>query len=113
VLANLIINAAHAIGQRWHRELGRIAVRSHYDAARDCVQVSIQDNGAGILREHQDRVFDPFFTTKAVGHGTGQGLTISRNVVTRHGGSLTFESEVSVGTTFVLTLPVKSERERQ
>ena len=54
-----------------------------------------------------DRVFDPFFTTKEVGKGTGQGLAIARSViVTKHGGTLTFESEVGKGTTFTIRLPI-------
>ena len=52
------------------------------------------------------RVFEPFFTTKEVGRGTGQGLAISRSVVHKHGGTLTFESAVGGGTTFTIRLPI-------
>jgi len=54
------------------------------------------------------RVFDPFFTTKEVGKGTGQGLSIAHNVIiTKHQGTITIDSEVGKGSTFVIRLPLK------
>jgi signal transduction histidine kinase len=54
----------------------------------------------------QNRIFDPFFTTKEIGKGTGQGLAIARSVViTKHGGSIRFETEEGKGTTFIIRLP--------
>jgi signal transduction histidine kinase len=54
------------------------------------------------------RIFDPFFTTKEVGKGTGQGLSISHNVVVeKHGGTITVETEEGVGTTFIIRLPLQ------
>jgi signal transduction histidine kinase len=71
------------------------------------VRIDITDTGCGIPPAIHDRVFDPFFTTKAVGRGSGQGLAIARNIVVdKHGGSLTFESEVGMGTTFTIILPL-------
>jgi len=53
------------------------------------------------------RLFDPFFTTKCVGKGTGQGLAIAYALITeRHGGSLTFDSQIGIGTTFTIRLPI-------
>jgi len=54
-------------------------------------------------------VFEPFFTTKKDGKGTGLGLSIVKNIVEGHGGTVTFESDVGTGTTFVITLPVQKE----
>ena len=52
-------------------------------------------------------MFDPFFTTKAVGHGTGQGLTLARAaIVERHGGTLSFETRPGEGTTFSVRIPI-------
>ena len=107
VFLNLLVNAAHAIsdivgasGQR-----GTIRVRTSMEANN--VVVAISDTGTGIPPAVRDRIFEPFFTTKSVGKGTGQGLAIARSVVvTKHGGTLTFESEVGKGTTFTIRLPM-------
>jgi two-component system, NtrC family, sensor kinase len=107
VLANLIVNAAHAIDRREPKTQGWIRIHSSHDKARRCVEISIADNGIGIPAEIRDRVFDPFFTTKPVGRGTGQGLAIAHNVVDRHAGALSFESTTGVGTRFVVSLPVR------
>jgi signal transduction histidine kinase len=105
-LLNLIVNAAHAIedGQRGGA-LGRIGVRTRLEGGE--VVIAVQDSGIGIPPEIRDRIFDPFFTTKETGRGTGQGLAIVRSVVQKHAGSLTFESELGVGTTFFIRLPVQ------
>jgi len=71
------------------------------------VIICITDNGGGIPESIRHRVFDPFFTTKEVGRGTGQGLTISHNIiVNKHGGQLDFKTESGKGTTFRITLPI-------
>jgi signal transduction histidine kinase len=56
----------------------------------------------------QHQVFDPFFTTKPVGKGTGQGLSLARDIVTAHGGTLTFQSRPDEGTDFFVRLPLSS-----
>ena len=107
VLANLIVNAAHAIDRREPKTQGIIQIESLHDRARGRVEISVSDNGIGIPSENRDRVFDPFFTTKPVGRGTGQGLAIAHNVVARHSGLLTFDSTPGVGTRFLVSLPVR------
>ena len=73
----------------------------------DFVVVSIADTGTGIPEAVRGKVFDPFFTTKEVGKGTGQGLALARNIVVdKHGGTLTFETQMGKGTTFHVRLPV-------
>jgi len=108
VFLNIIVNAAHAIGDVVRGESGargRITVSTRLDG--DWVEVRIADSGPGIPEHVQSRIFDPFFTTKPVGKGTGQGLTIShRVVVERHGGTLSFESALGKGTTFIVRLPL-------
>jgi len=106
VFLNLVVNAAHAVADVVGESDGRgtIAVRTRHHG--DHVLISISDTGCGIPAGVADRVFDPFFTTKDVGHGTGQGLAIARTlVVEHHAGTLTFETEVGVGTTFHVRIP--------
>src|SRR4029077_10753035 len=107
----LIVNAAHAIGDRIEPGASRkglitISTRSQSDG----VEVRVQDTGTGIPEEARSKVFYPFFTTKPVGKGTGQGLAIAHAVIVkRHGGTLTFETETGKGTTFIIHLPILSE----
>jgi two-component system NtrC family sensor kinase len=68
--------------------------------------VSISDTGCGISPEVQKRIFEPFFTTKSTGEGTGLGLDIVRKIVEKHKGRITVESEVGLGSTFTVHLPI-------
>jgi PAS domain S-box-containing protein len=111
VFLNLLVNAAHAIGDVEGRQgLGRITVRTAVvddDGGEPRVRISISDTGTGIPEAARSRLFEPFFTTKEVGRGSGQGLALAhRIVVDGHGGTLTFDTEPGVGTTFHVTLPV-------
>ena len=104
---NILVNAAHAIEDKIKGTDGRglITITTRQDA--DAVVISVQDTGGGIPEAIQGNIFDPFFTTKEVGKGTGQGLAIARSVIVdKHHGSLTFESEPGVGTTFHIRLPL-------
>ena len=104
VFLNLIVNAAHAMEDK-QAGRGRLGVRTRVDG--DQVEIAISDTGAGIPEAHRERIFDAFFTTKEVGRGTGQGLAISRTIVVdRHGGTLTFDSQVGIGTTFYVRIPL-------
>jgi signal transduction histidine kinase len=107
VVLNLIVNAAHAIGEvvKGTPEKGRIRVATR--VLGEQVEIAISDTGRGIPVDVRSRIFDPFFTTKEVGKGTGQGLAIARTVVVdKHGGTLHFETEVGRGTTFYIRLPI-------
>jgi PAS domain S-box-containing protein len=107
VFLNLLINAAHAVkdvvdvtGTR-----GTIGVQTR--AIENVVNISISDTGGGIPESIRNKIFEPFFTTKPVGRGTGQGLAIARSIVVdKHGGTLTFESSMGQGTTFLISLPI-------
>ena len=113
VVLNLLLNAAHAIGDavRDTDKRGRITVRTR--AMGDFVEISIGDTGAGIPESVRGRIFEPFVTTKEVGRGTGQGLALSRGIVVEKlKGSLHFETETGRGTTFFVRLPV-SETQKQ
>jgi PAS domain S-box-containing protein len=101
VFLNLLVNAAHAIAEATSgtETKGRIVVQTQCEG--DFVIVSIGDIGMGIPETVREKVFDPFFTTKEVGKGTGQGLALARAIVVdKHGGTLTFETQMGKGTTF-------------
>jgi len=111
VILNIVINAAHAISDvvgENSGEKGTITVSTRQDGG--WVEVRIGDTGTGIPAEHRAKVFDHFFTTKEVGKGTGQGLSIAHSVITeKHGGTLTLESEMGKGTTFIIRLPIEPD----
>lgn len=112
VFLNLYSNALHALGdgglirivveitdQGNHLPLGENGAR--------WMRVIFQDNGAGIAREHLDRVFDPFFTTKDIGEGTGLGLSVIYGIIKDHGGEISVESEEGQFTRFIIDLPTE------
>jgi two-component system, NtrC family, sensor kinase len=107
VILNLIVNAAHAIGDRVQErngEKGKIRVRTA--RCESGVEIRIADTGGGIPLEVRAKIFDPFFTTKEIGKGTGQGLAIARSVIVdKHSGSIDFETVLGEGTTFIVRLP--------
>jgi|CXWL01.1.fsa_nt_gi PAS domain S-box-containing protein len=107
VVLNMIVNATHAIADavKGTGKKGTITISTACQG--DFVEVRIADTGMGIPESIRHKIFDPFFTTKAVGKGTGQGLAIAHSVVVdKHGGTITVDSEVGQGTTFVLRLPL-------
>ena len=111
VFLNLIINAAHAIADKQDggsAKRGTITVSTRTDG--NWVEVRVADTGTGIPEKHRTKVFDPFFTTKKLGRGTGQGLAIAHSVIVdKHGGTLTFDTEVGRGTIFIVRLPQRPQ----
>ena len=100
VLINILLNSKDASPR------GSVVTMSNHVADREVV-VRIEDRGCGIPPEHVAKVFDPFFTTKDVDKGTGLGLAISHGIVERHQGRIEVDSEVGIGTTFRVVLPVR------
>jgi signal transduction histidine kinase len=108
VILNLIVNAAHAIADVVGNDgnnKGTIIVRTRHD--ENWAEIRISDTGTGIPEAIRLKIFDPFFTTKVVGKGTGQGLAIAHSVIVdKHGGTISCETEVGKGTTFIIRLPL-------
>ena len=108
VILNLIVNAAHAIRDAIANQQdtkGKITITTHLKG--EMVEVRVTDTGTGIPEAIRPRIFEPFFTTKELGKGTGQGLSVVYGtVVKRHQGTVTFETEVGKGTTFIIQLPI-------
>jgi signal transduction histidine kinase len=103
VLLNLIDNAERACtlaGKKCHLRISTEMVQRG-----ELVRISVRDNGPGIPREIQSRLFEPFFTTEPTGRTTGLGLTVCRQIIALHGGTIWFESEPGQGSTFFIDLP--------
>ena len=109
VFMNLIINAINAMpeGGLLIVSMNLINSKSFPSKAESSpahIEVRVKDTGKGMSRDALEEIFEPFHTTK--GGGMGLGLTISRRIVEQHGGSIDVESEIDVGTTFLVRLPV-------
>ena len=114
VILNLIVNAADAIGSNEVLEGRKGLIRVQTRTLEDAFQIRVSDNGGGMPEEVRAKIFDPFFTTKDVGKGTGQGLSISRDViVNKHHGTLECETEQGVGSVFVISLPTTAQPETE
>jgi two-component system NtrC family sensor kinase len=104
VLVNLIVNAQQALRKTAGRRA--IVVSTRPLPNRRAVQLVVADSGPGIPAEIQAKVFEAFFTTKPPGEGTGLGLSLCREIIDAHGGTITIDSAPGRGTQFVITLPV-------
>lgn len=114
VLLNLLGNAFYAVHAKHKNEVKagnghlqdapKVKVSSMHTPSG--VVIKISDNGAGIPQDLQSKIFQPFFTTKPTGEGTGLGLSLSYDIVTKgHGGKVSVESTAGVGSTFIIELP--------
>jgi two-component system, NtrC family, sensor kinase len=79
------------------------------NSSNNRVTIEIQDSGVGIAPENLSKIFEPFFTTKEVGKGTGLGLAVCYGIITEHGGRLAVRSNVGIGTTFTIYLPIQKQ----
>jgi signal transduction histidine kinase len=103
---NLFTNASRAMAEAHGRGTLSVSTTLVPDQGRPWVEVRVSDDGPGIAPEHLPRIFDPFYTTKPLGKRTGLGLTISHRIITELGGTLTCESVVGQGATFIVRLPI-------
>jgi len=109
-LLNLLTNAFHAVKERKASEAEGFqpTVWVKTKKSPDGVQISVHDNGGGIPEPLRDKIFLPFFTTKPTGEGTGLGLSMSYDIVTKgHGGKMEMQSEIGKGTGFTVNLPAE------
>ncbi len=118
VFMNILSNAIDALYE-WEAECLKGEVKKHLNSIivhtqvknKECVIISIKDNGPGITDEVKTRLFDPFFTTKPVGKGTGLGLSISYQIIVdKHKGKIKCISVPDKGTEFVIEIPIKQAR---
>jgi signal transduction histidine kinase len=109
VLMNLVFNAIDAMPDGGTLSLGLARLPEHTESAEirgPVATVTVADTGEGMDRETLERAFEPFFTTKPAGMGSGLGLAFAHGVVRGHGGTITIQSEVGVGTTVRIFLPL-------
>jgi C4-dicarboxylate-specific signal transduction histidine kinase len=104
VLLNLLLNAADAVQEALPRRRAHIVVRAR--EVEGGVRLEVEDNGPGIRPEVMGKLFEPFFTTKPPDKGTGLGLALCREYVSRAGGTLVAENRAEGGARFVLEVPV-------
>ena len=102
VFVNMLVNAAQAI-----EGAGQITIET--SVTDDIIKVKFTDTGVGIPAENLEKLFEPGFTTKAPDEGTGLGLVICSRIMEKHNGKIEVESEVGVGTTFTIHLPVDQD----
>ena len=101
VFINLLTNAGDAINGQ-----GTIRLRSFTDGGY--LMVTVSDDGMGMSPETASHIFEPFFTTKEIGKGNGLGLSISLGIINEHGGRIEVESEIGLGSTFTVVLPIEN-----
>lgn len=99
VFTNLIQNAIQAMP-----EGGELIIATKREGKH--AMIGFRDTGSGIPEESVARIFDPFFTTKPEGEGTGLGLSVSQGIIKKHNGKIMVDSEVGVGTSFIVYLPL-------
>jgi two-component system NtrC family sensor kinase len=110
VLLNLINNAFYTVNERAKQGepnyQPKVTVTTK--AADNHLEIRVADNGTGIPENIKAKIFQPFFTTKPTGEGTGLGLSLAYDIVTKgHGGTMEIESVVGEGTTFIVKLPIQ------
>ncbi|MCA1765276.1 MAG: hypothetical protein LC633_03350, partial [Desulfobulbaceae bacterium] len=101
----LVTNGIQAIDKR----PGHVLISAHGVPEEEQVIVRIKDNGEGIAPENLRSIFDPFFSTKNSRDGTGLGLSVAYGIIKKHDGSIAVESQIDVGTEFIITLPWPEE----
>jgi signal transduction histidine kinase len=115
VILNLLTNAFYVVDEKKKSGIDNLpAEQADYEPTvyistkklNDKVEIRVTDNGNGIPQKVLDKIFQPFFTTKPTGQGTGLGLSLAYDIVTKgHGGELKVETKDGEGTEFIIQLP--------
>lgn len=117
VLMNLILNAIHALDNKYDGpskdKLLVIAAEERNIDGVEFVRLSVTDHGTGISPTHLERIYDPFFTTKGRDLGTGLGLSVSDGIIKNHHGTIAVDTQLGKYTTFNVDIPVYLNREEK
>ncbi|WP_353485351.1 ATP-binding protein, partial [Haliscomenobacter sp.] len=106
---NLINNAFYAANEKAKQGIAGFSPTVTVSTRKlaDAIEISVKDNGNGIPESIKDKIFQPFFTTKPTGQGTGLGLSLAYDIVTKgHGGNLEVKSQQGEDCTFTMILPI-------
>ncbi len=106
MLIALMVNAIEAMGGREREGGNEISVSITRGGEPESVELRVADTGVGIDEETRQHMFEPFFTTKSDVKGVGLGLAVVYGIIQRHHGTVEVESEVGVGTVFIVRLPI-------
>ena len=109
MILNLINNAFYAVNKRGKKtnEAYKPMVTLITKKVKNSIVITAKDNGIGISKDNINKIFQPFFTTKPTGQGTGLGLSLAYDIITKgHGGALTVSSEKGEFTKFTIVLPL-------
>lgn len=113
VVLNLLSNARHALNKRFPEPSNEkfivIDAQPSHSQNGECVQLRVRDSGCGIPKDHMQKIFNPFFTTKEAGVGTGLGMSVSLDILEKHGATISVDSQVNKYTEFTITFPLKSQ----
>jgi signal transduction histidine kinase/ligand-binding sensor domain-containing protein len=112
VILNLVTNAFYAVSEKKEHAgtdyQPKVLLKTKKTGGN--LEISVIDNGSGIPKKSLSKIFQPFFTTKPAGQGTGLGLSMSYEIVTKgHGGDIKVASEEGKGTTFTVVLPLENQ----
>ncbi len=122
IFMNLIINSSQAIAEKAAQigaipasYQGEITLRTRLGSQNEnsIIKVSVIDNGTGISEENLKKIFDPFFTTKQIGQGSGLGLSIVFDIITKNGGQVQVESQPGQGTAIHISIPLKGAKKNE
>ncbi len=114
VFLNIITNAFYVVNEKKKLELQTNEMQDYHPLVKVTtkrsatnITIAIKDNGNGIPEKIRDKIFQPFFTTKPTGQGTGLGLSMSYEIITKgHNGEIEVESKENIGTNFIITIPI-------
>ena len=110
VFLNLLTNAFYAVNEKSKMSKNGYEPTVSITTKRmgDKIDISVEDNGGGITPAILEKIFEPFFTTKPTGQGTGLGLSLSYDIITkRHGGELKVETKEGEGSVFIIQLSIR------
>ncbi len=113
VFMNILNNGIYAVSHKLYKEEEAPTLTLKTRVNGDMASVHLIDNGIGMDEATKKKIFDPFFTTKDVGEGTGLGMSIVYKIIEKHNGTMVVNSELGVGTEFIITLPLRQPNEFQ